>query len=99
MDKRIEALLLTTIALGYKYGNYKLDFDDKYLYDEEVIDCRLKLYWVLLASGEKEQDKKFKEFEKSYKKLSQAKQESIKEHLRKIFEEQDKNKNEKEKRI
>lgn len=99
MDKRIEALLLTTIALGYKYGNYKLDFDDKYLYDEEVIDCRFKLYWVLLAPDEKEQEEKFKEFEESYKKLSKEKQECIKEDLKKIFEEQDKNEKEKEKRL
>ena len=29
-NKRKEILLLTSIAIGYKYGPYELDLDDKY---------------------------------------------------------------------
>ena len=101
MDKKKirEVLLLTSIAIGYKYGPYELDLDDKYFDDEEVIDCQFKLYMLLLATKQEEQDKLFKEFEEIYKKLSKEKQEYIREDLRKIFEEQDKNNKEKEKKL
>lgn len=97
MEQRKEALLLTTIALGYKYGNYKLNLE--YFNDEEVMDCKFKLYALLLSTEEKEQIKKIKEFQESYKVLSKEKQEYIREDLRKIFKEQDKNNKEKEKKI
>ena len=99
MDKRKEVLLLTAIALGYKYGNYKLDLDDKYIDDEEVTNCQFKLYMLLLTAKKEEQDKLFVEFEESYKLLSKEKQEYIREDLKKIFEEQDKNNKEKEKKL
>ncbi|MBR6689946.1 MAG: hypothetical protein IKL65_01275 [Bacilli bacterium] len=101
MDKKKikEVLLLTSIAIGYKYGPYELDLDDKYLDDEEVTDCEFKLYMLLLTTNKEEQDKLFNEFEELFKKLSKEKQEYIRERLRKIFEEQDKNNKEKEKKL
>ena len=101
MDKKKirEVLLLTSIAIGYKYGPYELDLDDKYFDDEEVLDCKFKLYMLLLTKEGEEQDKLFKEFEEIFKKLSEEKQEYIREHLRKIFDEQDKNNKEKEKKL
>ena len=98
-DKRKEVMLLMSIAIGYKYGPYEIDLDDKYFYDEEVTDCQFKLYMLLLSKKQEEQDTLFKEFEILYKKLSKEKQEYIGEHLRKIFEEQDKNNKEKEKKL
>lgn len=98
MGKRKEDLLLTLLNLFYGVGgefNYILD--DKYFYDEEVTDCKFKLYMLLLTKEGEEQDKLFKEFEELFKKLSKEKQEYIGEHLKKIFEEQDKNNKEKEK--
>ena len=97
MEDWREAVILTALVLGYKYGNYQLDLEDEYIYDNEVMDCRFKLYWVLLSNNEKEQEQHFKEFEEAYKKLSKEKQECIKKDLKKIFEEQDKNQKEEEK--
>ena len=76
-----------------------INFDDKYLYDPEVTDCQFKLYMLLLPMSEEEQDKRYKEFEEVYNKLSKEKQEYIKEDFRKLLEEQDKNNKEKEKKI
>ena len=99
MSKK-DALLLTMVALGYKYGDqYKIDFDDKYLTDEEIIDCQLTLYLLLLTQKGEKQDQLFNEFEEKYNKLSKEKQEYIREDLKKIFEEQDKNCKEKEKKL
>ena len=90
--------MLTLISLCYKYGDlYKIDFDDQYLDDEEIIDCKLTLYLLLLAQEKNEQDKMFKEFEVKYNKLTKEKQEYIREDLKRLFEEQDKNNKEKEK--
>ena len=100
MNNKKQALLLTMITLGYKYGDqYKIDFDDKYLTDEEIIDCQLTLYLLLLTHEGEKQNQMFKEFEEKYTKLSKEKQEYIREDLRKIFEEQDKNNKEKEKKL
>lgn len=100
MSGKKEALLLTLLALCYKTGGeFNIDFDNKYSHDEEVIDCQLTLYFLLLTKEGEEQDKKFKEFEEKYNKLSKEKQEYIREDLRKIFEEQDKNNKEKEKKL
>ncbi len=100
MNEKKDILFLTLINLCYKYGSdYKIAFDDKYLDDEEIIDCKLTLYLLLLTHEGIEQDKKFKEFEEKYTKLSKEKQEYIREDLRKIFEEQDKNNKEKEKKL
>ena len=100
MEEKKEALLLTLLTLCYKTGgNFDFDVNDKYFYDEEVIDCKLSLYWLLLTQEGEDQDKKFKEFEEKYTKLSKEKQEYIGEHLNKIFKEQDKNNKEKEKKL
>ena len=100
MDEKKDILLLSLITLCYKTGgNFAFDVNDKYFYDEEVIDCKLSLYWLLLSKEREEQDKLFKDFEEKYIKLSKEKQEYIREHLRKIFEEQDKNNKEKEKKL
>lgn len=100
MDKKKQALLLSIFTLCCKYGNqYKINFNDKYLDDEEIIDCQLTLYLLLLTKEGEERDKKFKEFEEKYTKLSKEKQEYIREDLKKIFEEQDKNNKEKEKKL
>ena len=100
MAKKTDAVLLTLMALCYKTGaEFVTDIDDKYYNDEEVIDCQLTLYLLLLTEQGQEQDKKFKEFEEKYNKLSEDKQEYIKEDIKKIFEEQDKNDKEKEKKI
>ena len=98
MNEKKEILLLTLLTLCYKTGGeFHIDINNKYCNDEEVIDCQLTLYLLLLTEQGEEQDKKFKEFEDKYNKLSKEKQEYIREDLRKIFEEQDKNNKEKEK--
>ena len=98
MSKKPDVVLLTLLALCYKTGaEFVANFDDKYYNDEEVIDTMLTLYLLLLTNEGEEQDKKFKEFEEKYSKLSKEKQEYIREDLKKIFEEQDKNSKEKEK--
>jgi hypothetical protein len=100
MAKRKDTLLLTLLTLCYKTGGqFNFDINDKYYNDEEVIDCKLTLYLLLLTKEGEEQDKKFKEFEEKYNNLTKEKQEYIREDLKKIFEEQDKNRKEKEKKI
>ena len=100
MPKKRDAILLTLLALSYKTGEeFDFDINDKYYYDEETIDTMLTLYLLLLTNEGEEQDKKFKEFEEKYSKLSKEKQEYIREDLKKIFEEQDKNNKEKEKKL
>ena len=100
MPKKRDAILLTLLALCYKTGaKFDFDINDKYYYDEETIDTMLTLYLLLLTNEGEEQDKKFKEFEEKYSKLSKEKQEYIREDLKKIFEEQDKNNKEKEKKL
>ena len=100
MDNKKDILMLTSLVLGYKYGNqFVTDLDDKYYYDEEIIDCKLTLYLLLLTKEEKEQSKMFQEFEEKYIKLSKEKQEYIRETLKNTFEEQDKNNKEKEKKL
>lgn len=93
-NKKISFLLGILSAFDI---NYNFDFDNKYLYDPEVIDCQFKMYMLLFPMSEEEQDKRYKEFEEVYNKLSKEKQEYIKEDFRKILEEQDKNNKEKEK--
>ena len=63
------------------------------------IEVLYPLYLLLLTHQGEKQDKLFKEFEEKYNKLSKEKQEYIREDLKKIFEEQDKNNKEKEKRL
>lgn len=100
MERKKEALLLTLLTLCYKTGGeFSIDFNNKYSYDQEVIDCQFTLYLLLLTSEGEEQNKKFKEFEEKYNKLSKEKQEYIREDLKKIFEEQDKINKEKEKKL
>lgn len=100
MNSKKDALMLTLISLCYRYGDqYKIGFDDQYLDDEEIIDCKLTLYLLLLTQEKNEQDKMFKEFEEKYNKLTKEKQEYIREDLKKLFEEQDKNNKEKEKKL
>ena len=88
------------VGILNSFGN-DIDFklDDKYFGDPEVIDCQFKLYMLLLPMSEEEQAKRYKEFEEVYNKLSKEKQEYIREDLKKIFEEQDKNNKEKEKKL
>ena len=100
MNSKKDILMLTSIVLGYKYGDqFVPNLDDKYYYDEEVIDCQLTLYLLLLTKEGEEQDKMFKEFEVKYNKLTKEKQEYIREDLKRLFEEQDKNNKEKEKKL
>ena len=100
MNQKKDILLLTLLTLCYKTGaNFVVDIDNKYCNDEEVIDCQLTLYLCLLTNEVEEQNRKFKEFEEKYNKLSKEKQEYIREDLKKIFEEQDKNNKEKEKKL
>ena len=100
MSSKKEILLLTLLTLCYKTGaEFTANIDDRYYDDEEVIDCKLTLYLLLLTHDEETQNKKFKEFEEKYNKLSKEKQEYIREDLKNIFEEQDKNNKEKEKKL
>ena len=100
MYKKRQTLLLTLLTLCYKTGaKFDFDINDKYFDDEEVIDCELTLYWLLMTKPGEEQEKKFKEFEDKYNNLSKEKQEYINEDLKKIFEEQNKNNKEKEKKL
>ena len=100
MDNKKDILRLTSIVLGYNYGSqFMTELDDKFYYDEEVIDCQLTLYLLLLTKEGEEQDRKFKEFEEKYNKLSKEKQEYIREDLKKLFEVKEKNNEEKEKRL
>ena len=100
MDKGREILLLTMLNFCYKNGyQFNVDINDKYFNDKEVIDCQLTLYLLLLTKEGEEQDRMFKEFEDKYNRLSKEKQEYIKRDLKKIFEKQDKNIKEKEKKI
>ena len=100
MDSKKDILLLTLLTLCYKIGaEFTNNIDEQYYDDEEVIDCKLTLYLLLLTSEGLEQDKKFKEFENKYNKLSKEKQEYISEDLKNIFKEQDKNNKEKEKKL
>ena len=97
MDYKKLNMLLSILNL---FGN-DIDFnlDDKYAYDQEIIDCKFKLYILLLPMSDEDQDKRYNEFEKVYVKLSKEKQEYIREDLKKIFKEQDKNNKEKEKKL
>ena len=97
MDKIKLGLLSQVMALCGQYSEF--DLNNKFYMDNEVIDCQFKLYILLLTTDKKEQDKRFKEFEQLYKNLSKEKQEYIREDLRKIFKEQDKNNKEKEKKL
>ena len=99
MDNDRFNLLFQFIALTREFDNFQFDFDSEYYLDEDVIDCQFKLYMLLLVDNEKEQDKMFKDFEEAYKKLSKEKREYIKRDLKKIFEDQDKNYKEKEKKL
>ena len=100
MSKNRDAVLLTLLALCYKTGaEFSFDINDKYYNDEEVTDTLLCLYLLLLTEEGEKQDKKFKEFEEKYNKLTQEKQQYIREDLKKIFKEQDKNNKEKEKKL
>jgi len=100
MDSKKETLLIMVLTFCYKYGyQFDIDINDKYNDDDEIIDCKLTLYLLLLTEKGKEQNKLFKDFEEKYSKLSKEKQEYIKNDLKKIFKEQDKNCKEKEKKL
>ena len=89
-ERRNPFLLHAKVGGFLAKSKYKVD-------DEEIIDCKLTLYLLLLAQEKNEQDKMFKEFEVKYNKLTKEKQEYIREDLKRLFEEQDKNNKEKEK--
>ena len=96
MPDKKEILKLTLIALNYRYGKqYNIVFDEN-ITDEEIIDCKLALYLLLLADDEIEQSKRVKEFKEKYIKLSKEKREYIGEYIKNTFGE---NKKEKEKRL
>ena len=95
-NKKISLLLSILNIYG---SNLDCFVESKYFDDPEVCDCQFKLYMLLLPMSEEEQDKRYKEFEEVYNKLSKEKQEYIKEDFRKILEEQDKNNKEKEKKL
>ena len=79
---------------------FNIDEEDyKYIYDKEVIDCEFKLYMLLLVEDKDLQDKLYNEFETLYLNLTEEKKEYIKSKLYKIFQEQDKNNKEKEKKL
>lgn len=100
MEKNTKILWMTALTLCYEYGyEFNLEYDPKYSNDPDIIDCQLALYFLLLTKEEEDQEKRFKEFEEKYKKLSFEKKEYIKRDLKKIFEEQDKNEKEKEKKL
>ena len=99
MNNKKKNLLSLVLSLCSVYGDYSVDINDIYVDDKEVMDCQFKLYMVMLASDPELSDKLFLEFEELYNKLSKEKQEYIKEDLRKILENQDKNNKEKEKRL
>ena len=99
MDNKRLDLFYKILELCSQFGEYDFDFDLRYIEDSEVNDCKFKLCMLLLVQKTQEQDKAFKEFEESYKNLPKEKQEYIREYLRKIFEKQDKNNKEKEKRL
>ena len=95
-----KSLYYLTKLLAIIPKKYFSDFDDEYSLDEEVMDCKFKLYIAMLTdSRDKNFQKHYNEFEESYNKLSLEKQEHIKNEALKIFEEQDKNNKEKEKKL
>lgn len=100
MDKNKKILWMTALTLCYEYGyEFNLGYDPIYSNDPDIIDCQLALYLLLLTKEEEDQDKRFKEFEEKYKKLTKEKQEYIKMDLETILKKQDKNEKEKEKKL
>ena len=95
MSKRINTILG---VLSLFNENFDLDkiINDKYFDDPEVVDCQMNLYLFLLCDDEKDKERLFKKAEESYLKLSEEKQEYVRQDIMHIFEEQEKNK-EKEK--
>ena len=105
MDKRNLNLLFQTMSLcnslggeSASYPEFNLD-DADYIMDLEIIDCQFKLYTSMLIDDEYEAKTRFEDFKVSYAKLSKDKQEYIMRDLRRVFEEQDKNNKEKEKKL
>ncbi|MBE6139028.1 MAG: hypothetical protein E7174_00785 [Firmicutes bacterium] len=62
MDKRKLGLISQIMALCGQYSEFNLD--DKFYLDQEVTDCKFKLYILLLTIDKEEQDKNNKEKEK-----------------------------------
>ena len=74
--------------------NENLDLDtimnDKYFDDQEVIDCQIYFYLLLICDDENDKERFFKKAEEAFLKLSEEKQEYVRQDIMHIFEEQDK---------
>lgn len=90
MSKRVNTILG---VLSLFNENFDLDkvINDKYFGDQEVMDCQINLYLFLICDDEKEKERFFKKAEETFLKLSEEKQEYVRQDIMHIFEEQDKN--------
>ena len=90
MSKRINTILG---VLSLFNENFDLDkiMNDKYFGDPEVMDCQINLYLFLICDDENEREKFLNKASEVYFKLSEEKQEYVKQDIMHIFEEQEKN--------
>ena len=93
-----ELILHLITSLHILSNGYKINANSKYFLDKDVNDCQFKLYIVMLKSTiDEDYEKEYEEFIESYNKLPLEKQEFIKQDIKNILSEQDKNNKEKEK--
>lgn len=80
-------LLSLMALLNIEYSDYS-ENDLKYMYDSDVLDCLMKLYFCMLI----ESDERYNEFIDVYEKLDIDRQEYIKEKFVEIINAQEGNK-------
>ena len=79
-------------------NGYNRNIDSKYFLDQDVTNCQFKLYIAMLKSTiDMDYEKEYKEFLEAFNELSLDKQEFIKQDIKNILTEQEKNNKEKEK--
>ena len=87
MNKKIRDVLLIASLLGTH------EYDCFELYDEEVTDCLMNMYFYMLTGESKEEvhEEYWKKFQESYRKLNKEQQEIVKNDYINIINAQDKN--------
>lgn len=100
IDNKLNLLLNMFSICSVFDSSYQkfIEQDLTYCFDQEVIDCQLKLYLLLLVDDE-ELETRFENFIEAYDKLSIEKKEYIKNDFKNIIEQQDIIQKEKEKRL